>query len=84
MLLIKNIGRPAASNANGISDPNGNPDNFFDIVDNIPTLTSDSSVLLLSAWLGSGTTGPAGPVDACCRGALPVVADIKPQSLSRT
>jgi hypothetical protein len=48
-LLIRKIGRPAASIANGISDPNGNPCSFRDIVDSIPTLTSDSRVRLRSA-----------------------------------
>jgi hypothetical protein len=69
ILLMRKMGRPAPSSANGISDPKGNPGCLREIVDRVAMETSDMSVRARSAWLGSGSSGDAGPVDACWRGA---------------
>src|ERR1700760_3179047 len=69
ILLMRKTGRPARSSANGIREPKGNPACLRDIVDSVPTDTSERSVRIRSAWLGSGSCGSAGPVEACWRGA---------------
>src|ERR1700733_2756469 len=67
ILLMRKIGRPAESSANGIRDPKGNPECLRASVDRVATGTSDKRVRTRSAWVGSGSCGNAGPVDACWR-----------------
>ena len=55
ILLMRNTGRPAGSSAKGISEPKGNPGCRRDIVDSVPTETSEARVRMRSAWPGSGT-----------------------------
>jgi hypothetical protein len=70
MLLIRRMGRPAASSAKGIREPKGKPVCFLEIVESVAIDVSESSVRIRSAWLGSGSRGSAVPVGACWRGAL--------------
>src|ERR1017187_3675427 len=67
ILLIRKMGRPAESSANGIREPKGNPGCLRDSVERLATGTSEMRVLTRSAWGGSGSCGDAGPVDACWR-----------------
>jgi hypothetical protein len=69
MLLIRKMGRPAESRAKGIREPNGNPGCLRDSVERVAFGTSDRRVRTRSAWVGSGSCGDAGPVDACWRAA---------------
>ena len=64
------------SSAKGIREPNGNPGCLRDSVDRVATEVSDIRVRTRSAWLGSGSCGSAGPVDACWRGAVDSFDDI--------
>jgi hypothetical protein len=49
MLLIRKIGRPEASSANGISEPKGKPSRLRESVDRVPTEASDIRVRTRSA-----------------------------------
>src|ERR1035438_4313517 len=82
MLLIRKMGRPAASSAKGIREPKGKPVCFLEIVDSVAIDVSESSVRIRSAWLGSGSRGSAVPVGACWRGALVSRDDIGYPTLS--
>src|ERR1035437_10135317 len=67
ILLMRKMGRPAASRAKGIREPKGNPGCLCDSVESVATGTSDMRVRTRSAWVGRGSCGNAGPVDACWR-----------------
>src|SRR5580700_7403748 len=82
ILLMRKMGRPAASSANGMSDPKGNPGCLRDIVDRVATETSERRVRARSAWQGSVCSGGAGPVDACWRGAAVLLSDMGPPFVS--
>ena len=65
ILLMRKRGCPEESSAKGISEPKGNPGCLRDSVDRVATEVSDIRVRMRSAWLGSGSCGSAGPVNAC-------------------
>src|SRR5277367_5244284 len=76
ILLMRKVGRPAGSSAKGIKEPKGNPGCFRESVDKVATEARDTRVRTRSAWLGSGTCGTAGPVDACWRSGVVSFSDI--------
>jgi len=65
ILLMRKMGCPKESSAKGISEPKGNPGCLRDSVDRVATEVSDMRVRMRSAWVGSGSCGSAGPVNAC-------------------
>src|SRR5271165_4273880 len=57
IVLIRKTGRPLASSAYGINDPNGNPCCFRDRVERLPMRPECINVRARSANEGSGTAG---------------------------
>jgi hypothetical protein len=67
MLLTKKMGRPSASIANGVIEPNGKPGKRWEWVDRLPIRPIEARVRERSARGRLGHVLARGSRGACCR-----------------